>query len=153
MPEVSLLAILDADKEGFLRSTTSLIQIIGRAARNPDSEVILYADYFTESIVKSLWETYRRRNIQTAHNIKHHISPKKATSNAKDLESVKTDEDLSQSFDLMTRGKTKRLRKMTKMEKSMIAKDLKAQLDLAIKDWKFEEAAVIRDQLKELDES
>ncbi len=153
LPEVSLLAILDADKEWFLRSTTSLIQIIGRAARNPDSEVILYADYFTESMVKSLWETYRRRNIQKAHNIKHHISPKKATSNAKDLESVKTDEDLSQSFDLMTRGKTKRLRKMTKMEKSMIAKDLKAQLDLAIKDWKFEEAAIIRDQLKELDES
>jgi excinuclease ABC subunit B len=104
-------------------------------------------------MVKSLWETYRRRKIQKTHNIKHHISPRKATSNAKDLESVKTDEDLSQSFNLMTRGKTKRLRKMTKMEKSMIAKDLKAQLDLAIKDWKFEEAAVIRDQLKELDES
>lgn len=153
LPEVSLLAILDADKEWFLRSTTSLIQIIGRAARNPDSEVILYADYFTESMVKSLWETYRRRKIQKAHNIKHHISPKQATSNVKDLESVKTDEDLSQSFNLMTKWKTKRLKKMTKMEKSMIAKDLKIQLDAAIKDWKFEEAAVIRDQLKELDES
>ena len=136
-----------------MRSTTSLIQIIGRAARNPDSEVILYADYFTESMVKSLWETYRRRKIQKAHNIKHHISPKQATSNVKDLESVKTDEDLSQSFNLVAKGKTKRLKKMTKMEKSMIAKDLKMQLDTAIKDWKFEEAAVIRDQLKALDES
>lgn len=61
LPEVSLVAILDADKEGFLRSTTSLIQIIGRAARNPNGEVVLYADVMTESMLRSLWETHRRR--------------------------------------------------------------------------------------------
>jgi excinuclease ABC subunit B len=71
LPEVSLIAVLDADKEGFLRSTTSLVQIIGRAARNPASEVILYADNFTESMLKALWETYRRRSIQEKHNTKH----------------------------------------------------------------------------------
>lgn len=151
LPEVSLLAILDADKEWFLRSTTSLIQIIGRAARNPNSEVVLYADYFTESIVKSLWETYRRRNVQHNFNVTHNIIPRHATSNVKDLETVKTDESLDQSFSLMTRGKTKRLKRMTKVEKNMIAQDLKQQMDLAIKEWRFEEAAVLRDQLKELE--
>ncbi|MDR0607198.1 MAG: hypothetical protein LBG52_02340 [Candidatus Peribacteria bacterium] len=71
LPEVSLIAVMESDKEGFLRSTTSLIQIIGRAARNPKSEVILYADTFTESIIKALRETYRRRNIQEKFNKKH----------------------------------------------------------------------------------
>lgn len=152
LPEVTLIGLLDADKEWFLRSTTSLIQIIGRAARNPHSEVVLYADYFTESMVKALWETYRRRYTQDAFNKKHGISPKQATSNVKDLESVKTDENLDQDFGKLTRGKVKKLKRLTKVEKNMIAQDLKKQLDAAIADWRFEEAAVIRDQLKELDE-
>ncbi|MDR2191176.1 MAG: UvrB/UvrC motif-containing protein [Candidatus Peribacteria bacterium] len=151
LPEVSLIAVLDADKEGFLRSTTSLIQIIGRAARNPKSEVILYADTFTESMLKALRETYRRRNIQEKFNQKHGITPKAATSNVKDLEIVKTDEELTQQFSSLTRGKVKRLKRMTKAEKMLIAKDLKSQLDVAIKEWRFEDAAVIRDQLKELE--
>jgi excinuclease ABC subunit B len=153
LPEVTLIGLLDADKEGFLRSTTSLIQIIGRAARNPNSEVVLYADYFTESMVKALWETYRRRHTQDAFNKKHGITPKQATSNVKDLESVKTDENLDQDFGKLTRGKVKKLKRLTKVEKNMIAQDLKRQLDAAIADWRFEEAAVIRDQLKDLDES
>jgi excinuclease ABC subunit B len=90
LPEVSLIAILDADKEGFLRSTTSLVQIIGRAARNPNGEVILYADRFTQSIVTSLFETYRRRAVQMAHNTAHGITPTQAISNIKKLDSVKT---------------------------------------------------------------
>lgn len=151
LPEVTLIAVLDADKEGFLRSTTSLIQIIGRAARNPKSEVILYADMLTESILKSLRETYRRRSIQEKFNTKHHITPRAATSNLKDLEIVKTDEDLRQEFSSLTRWKVKRLKKMTKAEKTMIAKDLKSQLDTAIKERRFEDAAIIRDQLKELE--
>lgn len=77
-----------------MRSTTSLIQIIGRAARNPNSEVVLYADQWTESIIKSLRETYRRRNIQMQFNIENNITPTLAISNIKDLGSVKTDEDL-----------------------------------------------------------
>ncbi len=150
LPEVTLLAILDADKEWFLRSTTSLIQIIGRASRNPNSEVVLYSDNFTESMIKALWETYRRRNIQESFNKKHHITPEKAESNVKGLNVVKTDEVLSQGFDKLTRGKTKRLKRMTKAEKEIILKDLKKQLDDAIAAWKFEEAAVIRDQIKEI---
>jgi len=86
-----------------LRSTTSLIQIIGRASRNPDSEVVLYADQFTESMVKALWETYRRREIQDKFNKEHGIKPKKASSNAKDLESVRTDMDLNQQFQAMAK--------------------------------------------------
>lgn len=152
LPEVSFLAILDADKEWFLRSSTSLIQIIGRASRNPDSEVVLYADQFTESMIKSLRETYRRRKIQDEFNKKHNITPKKATSNIKDLESVRTDQDLDQQFSAITKWKVKRLKRMTKKEKEMISKDLKKQMDLAIKEWRFEDAAVIRDQIKELEE-
>ena len=151
LPEVSLIAILDADKEWFLRSTTSLIQIIGRASRNPHSEVVLYADNFTESIIKSLRETYRRRNIQQNYNQINHIIPTKADSNVKNLESVKTDNDLVQGFDGITRWKVKKLKRPTKAEKAMISKDLRIQLDEAIKNREFEKAAVIRDQLKELD--
>lgn len=153
LPEVSLLAILDADREWFLRSTTSLIQIIWRASRNPNSEVILYADQFTESMVKALRETYRRREIQNKFNEEHGITPHIATSNVKNLETVRTDKDLEQWFQALSNWKVKdkKLKKMTKKEKNMIAKDLKAQMDLAIKERRFEDAAKIRDQLKELE--
>lgn len=150
LPEVSFIGILDADKEWFLRSTTSLIQIIWRAARNPDSEVVLYADAFTWSMTKALWETYRRRNIQHSFNVDHNIVPEKAISNVKSLEVVKTDEDLNQNYNLMTRGKVKRLKRLTKKEKEIILIDLRKQLDEAIKTWEFEKAAQIRDQIKEL---
>ena len=150
LPEVSLIAILDADKEGFLRSTTSLIQIIGRWARNPDSEVILYAEKYTESMIKSLWETYRRRYIQMQHNKQHWIEPKQATSNIKDLASVKTDDQLAIQ-QVTKKWNVKRLKRLTLKEKEMIAKDLRKQLDDAIAKWEFERAAVIRDQLKELE--
>jgi len=90
-----LIAILDADKEGFLRSTTALIQIIGRAARNPNGEVILYGDTMTESMTKALRETYRRRHIQQLHNQANNIIPQKAISNIKTLETVKTDDEIN----------------------------------------------------------
>ncbi len=152
LPEVTFIGILDADKEGFLRSTTSLIQIIGRAARNPDSEVILYADTMTESMTKALYETYRRRQIQHQHNLIHDISPQMAVSNIKQLDSVKTDADLqsSQTFGWLTRGKTKRLKRMTKAEQAMMVYELQKQLKIHVDAWEFEEAAKIRDQLKEL---
>lgn len=150
LPEVWFIAILDADKEWFLRSTTALVQNIWRAARNPDSEVALYADRFTSSMIKSLRETYRRRHIQEEYNSEHAITPSQAISNAKSLESVKTDQQLVQDFNLMTRGKNKRLTRMTKKEKALVASDLKKQLDQAISEWKFEDAAILRDQLKEL---
>jgi excinuclease ABC subunit B len=152
LPEVSLIAILDADKEWFLRSTTSLVQIIGRAARNPRSEVVLYADQWTESMIKALWETYRRRSIQIAHNTAHGITPVIASSNVKDLDVVKTDDDLPQDYTRLTRGTTKKLKRLTKREKEIIMLDLKKQLDDAILIWEFERAASIRDQIKELEE-
>lgn len=153
LPEVSLIAILDADKEWFLRSNTALIQIIGRGARNPDAEVVLYADVFTESIVKSLWETYRRRSIQEKFNQDHNIQPQKVTSNAKSLSTVKTGESADQEFMSLNRWKNKKLKRATKAEKAIIMKDLKRQLDEAIHAREFEKAAVIRDQIKEIDES
>lgn len=151
LPELTLLAILDADKEWFLRSTTALIQIIWRASRNPKGEVILYADHFTESMTKALRETYRRRSIQDRYNKAHKITPTKATSNVKSLEVVKTDENLTQWFNALTRGKVKRLKRMTKAEQAIIAKDLKKQLDEAIKNREFEKATIIRDQIKEME--
>lgn len=150
LPEVTFIGILDADKEWFLRSTTSLVQIIWRAARNPDSEVVLYADAFTESVLKSLWETYRRRQIQDSYNKKHWISPEKAYSNVKSLDVVKTDENLKLELPMITRWKVKRLKRLTKKEKDIIYLDLKKQLDDHIKAWEFEQAAVVRDQIKEL---
>lgn len=150
LPEVGFIGILDADKEGFLRSATALIQNIWRAARNPDSEVALYADKFTGSILKALWETYRRRGIQQEYNEQHGITPQQAISNIKELDVVKTDQVLEQDFLLIKKGKTKRLKRMTKKEKELIAANLREQLDEAIAQRKFEDATVLRDQLKEL---
>lgn len=150
LPEVWFIAILDADKEWFLRSTTALIQNIWRAARNPDSEVALYADRYTPSMIKALRETYRRRHHQEAHNTIHWVTPQQAISNVKSLESVKTDQALVQDFWLSLRGKNKRLTRMTKKEKALVAGELKKQLDDAIAQWRFEDAASLRDQLKDL---
>ncbi len=152
LPEVSLIAILDTDKEWFLRSTTALVQIIWRAARNPNGEVILYWDKFTPSILQSLSETYRRRQLQQEYNQKHWITPTQAIWNAKNLETVKTDDnlDLKQDFQSLTKWKNKKLKRMTKKEKEIILKDLKSQLDECIKKRDFENAAIIRDQIKEL---
>ncbi len=152
LPEVSLIGILDADQEGFLRSTTALVQTIGRAARHTAGEVVLYADRMTEAMTMALWETYRRRGVQEQHNAEHDIEPTTAVSLAKDLGAVKTDEELEQDFASLTRGKNKRLKRMTKKEKAIIMKDLKGQLDAAIEAREFEKAATIRDQIKELDE-
>ena len=104
-------------------------------------------------MIKSLWETYRRRKIQNDFNAEHHITPKAAHSNVKNLETVKTDEELvQQQNSAFTRGKVKRLKRMTKTEKNLIMKDLKKQMDSAIAERRFEDAAVIRDQIKELEE-
>lgn len=152
IPEVSFIALLDADKEGFLRSQTSLIQIIGRAARNPKGEVVLYADYMTESMTLALRETYRRRYAQQQFNEENDITPFLATSNVKQLEVVKDDADRTQEFhSLRERSQQKKLSRMTKKEKELIRKDLKEQLDTAIATWEFEAAARLRDQIQELD--
>lgn len=107
----------------------------------------------TESMLKSLRETHRRRNIQHSFNIKHNISPTKASSNIKDLESVKTDENLQDTIQTaQNKQAVKRLKRMTNKEKEIIQNNLKKQLDDAIKVRDFEKAVTIRDQLKELRE-
>ena len=150
LPEVTFIWILDADQEGFLRSTTALIQIIWRAARNPNSEVVLYADKITNAIYEAVMETYRRRTIQEEYNKKHWITPQIAISNIKNLEAAKDDEiDI---FAKKTENK-KKLKKMTKKEKEFILANLQQQLKQAIDNWEFEKAALLRDQIKEIQEN
>ena len=149
IPEVTFIWILDADNEWFLRSTTALIQIIWRAARNPNSEVALYADKITKSMYEAIMETYRRRTIQQEYNKKHWITPSIAQSNIKNLEAARDDEiDIFQK-----KENKKKLKKMTKKEKEMILKNLEEQLKIAIEAWEFEKAAELRDQIKEISES
>lgn len=149
LPEVTFIWILDADNEWFLRSTTALIQIIWRAARNPKSEVVLYADHITKSMYESIMETHRRRNIQKEHNEKFWLKPQIALSNIKNIESAK-----DQWFDInyQNKEKKKKLKRMTKKEKEIIIANLDKQLKEAIKNWDFEKASTLRDQIKEISE-
>jgi len=140
IPEVSLVAILDADKEGFLRSERSLIQTIGRAARNTDGTVIMYADELTESMERAISETNRRRKIQTEYNEKHGITPKTISKSVRDSISVTNVEDISVEY------------KLEKDEdiKTTIIKLTDEMLEYAAK-MEFEKAAEIRDKIKELE--
>ena len=149
IPELTFIWILDADNEWFLRSTTALVQIIWRAARNPNSEVALYADKITNSMHAAIMETYRRRLIQDKYNKEHNIKPELAKSNIKNLESAK-----DEGFDIIYQQKKqnkKKLKRMTKKEKEIIFANLQVQLKQAVKNWEFEKAAELRDQIKELD--
>ena len=148
LPEVELVAIMDADKEGFLRSETSLIQTIGRAARNKDGFVIMYADRKTDSISKSVYETERRREIQIAHNKKYGITPTTISKEITDiLEMVeknrpsKEDMDFKSNIDLSNASK----QDLYKISKN-IEKEMKVAADLL----EFELAARLRDELKEI---
>lgn len=142
IPECGLMAILDADKEGFLRSRTSLIQTIGRAARNVDSKVVLYADTMTDSLKAALEETERRRAIQMAHNEKHGITPQSVKAKLSD---IRIEDDERAAEDAQAKA----------LEGSMPFDDLsghieklKKQMLKAAEDLEFEEAASIRDQIK-----
>ena len=148
LPEVELVAIMDADKEGFLRSETSLIQTIGRAARNKDGYVIMYADRKTDSITKSVYETDRRREIQIAHNKKYGITPTTISKEITDiLEMVeknrpsRDDMDFKSNIDLSNASK----QDLYKISKN-IEKEMKVAADLL----EFELAARLRDELKEI---
>ncbi|MCR1900364.1 excinuclease ABC subunit UvrB [Ligilactobacillus apodemi] len=147
VPEVSLVAILDADKEGFLRNERSLIQTIGRAARNENGHVIMYADTITDSMKKAMAETKRRRTIQMEYNTEHGIVPKTVkkeirdviTSTIKSEEIVKRDLDAEIEFDELNK----------KEQKEMIAR-LEEQMRTAAKNLEFEDAAALRDTVMEL---
>ena len=141
MPEVSLVAILDADKEGFLRSETSLIQTIGRAARNAEGVVILYADTVTKSMRSAMDETERRRAIQDAYNKEHGIVPKTVIKSVREiLEIAQTEKD----------AQKKSGKKMTKKELEEEILRTEKQMKEAAKMMEFEYAAVLRDRLIEL---
>lgn len=141
LPEVSLVAILDADKEGFLRSSQALIQIIGRAARHQEGRVLMYADHITKSMAQAIDETNRRREIQQAYNIKHKITP---TTIIRAVE-----ERLSIGKDTASKEKIN-LKKIPKDEYATLAKDLNSQMELAAANLQFEQAAEIRDLIEEI---
>ena len=141
LPEVSLVAILDADKEGFLRSETSLIQTIGRAARNADGKVILYADSVTPSMRAAMDETARRRKLQDAYNKEHGVTPRTIIKSVRDLIEIS-----SPTAERKGRSGVK----MTKAEKEKEIARLEKQMKQAAKMMEYEYAAVLRDQIIEL---
>ena len=140
IPEVSLVAILDADKEGFLRSERSLIQIIGRAARNAHGEVIMYADSVTDSMANAIRETNRRREIQNKYNEEHGIVPKTIVKKVSDV------------LEISSKGETteKKFGKLLKAEKQKLIDELTREMKDAAKMLEFEHAAYLRDKIKKL---
>ncbi len=140
IPEVSLVAILDADKEGFLRSERSLIQIIGRAARNAHGEVIMYADSVTDSMANAIRETNRRREIQNKYNEEHGIVPKTIVKKVSDV------------LEISSKGETteKKFGKLSKAEKQKLIDELTREMKDAAKMLEFEHASYLRDKIKKL---
>ena len=141
LPEVALICILDADKEGFLRSETSLVQIIGRAARNVDGRVIMYADSVTPSMEKALRETLRRRDIQMRYNEEHGITPKTVTKKVADILEISA----KPAEAYKDGGK-----KLSKLEKHKLVEQLTKEMKAAAKLLEFEHAAYLRDRINEL---
>ena len=142
IPEVSLVAILDADKEGFLRSETSMIQTIGRAARNANGQVIMYADEVTGSMERAITETERRREKQMAYNQAHGIVPRTIRKDIRDVIDIRSKEEIEE-----TAAQTK----MTAKEKQALIEDLTRQMKEAAKLLEFEHAAYLRDKIQELE--
>ena len=149
MPEVSLVAILDADKEGFLRSDTSLIQTIGRAARNAGGRVILYADRITDSMKRAMDETERRRTVQQAYNKEHGVTPKTIVKPVVPLIETTLVAESRASYEASD-GKKK---KLTKKQKESLIRTLLAQMQTASRALEFERAAELRDMIIELEGS
>lgn len=142
IPEVSLVAILDADKEGFLRSESSLIQTIGRAARNSEGQVIMYADTVTRSMEVAMKETERRRKIQMEYNKEHGIVPKTIIKGIRDVLEITTKEEVE--------TETKSVKKMSAIEKKKLVDKLTKEMKEAAKMLEFEHAAYLRDKIEEL---
>ena len=142
IPEVSLVAILDADKEGFLRSESSLIQTVGRAARNAEGMVIMYADQVTRSMEMAITETERRRSIQMEYNKKHGIVPKTIVKDVRDVIEISTKEEVEYS--------ARQRNKMSKQEMNKLIDDLTRQMKESAKMLEFEHAAFLRDKIAEL---
>ena len=144
IPEITLVAILDADKEGFLRSETSLIQTVGRAARNADGRVIMYADTITDSMRKAIDETERRRRIQQEYNEAHNITPTTIKKAVRDLIAI------SKTASESGRDLEKDIESMNRRELEKLIKELTKKMHKAAADLNFEEAAQIRDRITEI---
>ena len=140
IPEVSLVAILDADKEGFLRSERSLIQTVGRAARNADGMVIMYADSVTDSMKRTIVETNRRRGIQQKYNEEHGITPQTIVKKVGDIIEISTHTD--DEMELVGR--------LSREQRIEMIKQLTKEMQAASKLLEFEHAAYLRDQIKKL---
>ena len=142
LPEVSLVAILDADKEGFLRSESALIQTIGRAARHVEGKVIMYADEMTGSMQRAIEETYRRREIQERYNKEHNITPKGITKEiSQGLRAIIPEKEKSKKLDL---------KRIPREELPQIIKELTSQMQIAAANLEFERAAELRDQIDDI---
>lgn len=146
IPEVSLVTILDADKEGFLRSERSLIQTMGRAARNEKGMVIMYADKMTDSMKKAIDETYRRREKQQAYNEKHGITPTTINKKVRDVIRATIAAEDEEKYE----GTAKKVKEMTKKEKQALIEKMEAEMKQAARDLDFERAAELRDAVLEL---
>jgi excinuclease ABC subunit B len=158
LPEVSLVAILDADKEGFLRSETSLIQMIGRAARNVDGEVVMYADTVTDSMTRAISETNRRRGLQLAYNAEHGINPQTIRKAVTDILSMlRPDEGAPVPGGRDRRRQRERdrrrlaeLAELPQNELARLIQTLEEEMHEAATDLRFEYAARLRDEINEL---
>ena len=144
IPEITLVAILDADKEGFLRSETSLIQTIGRAARNSEGHVIMYADVMTDSMKRAIGETERRRKLQQAYNEEHGITPQTIKKAVRDL--IAVSKAIAETEDQFAKDPES----MTQKELAGVIKKVEKQMRAAAADLNFEQAAILRDKLLEL---
>lgn len=140
IPEVSLVAILDADKEGFLRSESSLIQTIGRAARNANGKVIMYADSVTGSMERAITETERRREIQKKYNLEHGITPKTIIKGVRDVIEISSDKDIKKPSQ----------KQYTKRERAELIEKMTKQMREAARQLNFEQAAYLRDKIAQL---
>ena len=153
LPEVSLVVILDADKEGFLRAERSLIQTIGRAARNENGKVIMYADEITGSMERAISETNRRRRIQHEYNEKHGITPHTVVKGIRDVIDISARSD--DGADAIRGAKRSRAeaKKMTKSEREATIERMTRQMKEAARSLDFELAAFLRDRIRELRET
>mgnify|MGYP001088265433 CR=1 FL=1 len=149
IPEISLVAILDADKEGFLRTETSLVQTIGRAARNSEGHVIMYADKITESMEKAIGETERRRKIQQAYNEEHGITPQTIRKAVRDLISISR---AAEADDRPSDTLKKDYESMSVKELEKVKKEIEKNMHKAAAELNFEEAAALRDKMIEINQ-
>jgi excinuclease ABC subunit B len=144
LPEVSLVAILDADKEGYLRSETSMVQTIGRAARHANGHVIMYADRMTDSMKRAIDETNRRRTIQADHNKQHGIEPQSIQKEVHDItEGIKAIAESRTRYNVVRK-------EMSRTDMFRVVKDLEVQMKESAKNLQFEKAAQFRDEIFEL---